>query len=348
MKPAPPQHPEPRAARAIDTAAAQWVVRRRMGFNAAGEAEFGAWLAADPAHADALARMTAMADAVRRARVSGAGDAVVTQLRIRDRGRRTRQQVFAGASLAAALVLGAGLWLYSPRVEKAAAPPNLVKSAEVIRRLPDGSIVELNVGARIAVKFEPARRLVELVQGEALFRVEKDTARPIVVRAAGVEVRAVGTAFNVKLTGAVVEVLVTEGRVGVNDLAHGSSLLPAPPNEETALLVAGQRVTVEPALTWGAPRPVRVAEVAPDEVTERLAWRIPRLEFEGAELALAVEQLNRVNRIQIALEGSGVGRLRISGTFSPDDPPTFARLAAASLGLDIESRGEGRIVLRSK
>jgi transmembrane sensor len=142
------------------------------------------------------------------------------------------------------------------------------------------------------------------------------------------------------------EVLVTEGRVAVEETARGRSLLPVPLNEGLPVLVAGQRVTVEPAVVADASRSVRVAAVEPVEMKERLAWRIPRLEFDGAELAQAVEQLNRVNRLQISLEGAGIGHLRISGTFFADDPRTFARLAATSLGLGLEDRGEAEILLR--
>jgi transmembrane sensor len=95
-----------------------------------------------------------------------------------------------------------------------------------------------------------------------------------------------------------------------------------------------------------APRPAVVAEVAPVEIKERLAWRIPRLEFDGVELARAVELLNRDNRLQISLDGAPLRSLHISGTFLSDDPRTFARLAAASLGLEVADRGPDEIVLR--
>lgn len=334
---------------AVEAAASAWVVRRRAGLDAAGEREFAAWLAADSAHAGALARLAALADALQRARTAGATDEIVTQLKIRERRRRSRRRTLAAVGAVAAIVLLAGWWTNLPR---AASPLPAVATAapstELIRRLPDGSIVELNTGAEIAVKFEPAFRRVELVRGEAMFRVEKDAARPFIVRAAGVDVRAVGTAFSVRLTGAEVQVLVTEGKVGVDDAAHGRSLLPAVVAEPVPVLVAGQTITVEARPAAELLRAAVVAEVALVEIRERLSWRIPRLEFDGVELARAVEQLNRDNRLQIFLEGAAIRSLRISGTFLADDPRTFARLAAASLGLEVAERGEGQIVLRKK
>jgi transmembrane sensor len=56
---------------------------------------------------------------------------------------------------------------------------------------------------------------VVLERGEAHFQVAKNPARPFVVVARGVEIRAVGTAFSVGLESTRVEVLVTEGQVAV-------------------------------------------------------------------------------------------------------------------------------------
>ncbi|MGH7956064.1 MAG: iron-containing alcohol dehydrogenase, partial [Opitutaceae bacterium] len=76
-----------------------------------------------------------------------------------------------------------------------------------------GSVVELNVDADILVDFSPVRRAVRLVRGEAHFTVATDAARPFVVSAGGVEVRAVGTGFAVHFAPQEIAVLVTEGQV---------------------------------------------------------------------------------------------------------------------------------------
>jgi transmembrane sensor len=188
---------------------------------------------------------------------------------------------------------------------------------------------------------------VTLRRGEALFRVKQDATRPFVVEAGGVAVRAVGTAFSVRLEAQSVHVLVTEGRVAVAGVADGRSLLPEQfPGEAVPVLLAGQRIAIV-AATGAAPQPARVEELAPPSIAAQLAWRMARIEFEGITLAQAVAQLNRANSVQIVLADAAIGLQRISGTFAPDDPRTFARLAAASLGLETEDRGDGRIVLRA-
>lgn len=156
-----------------------------------------------------------------------AGTAEAVTRAIEDYARRRRRRRITAVSTCVALVLVVGFaWRQRENSQTpasvAAVSPAARATASVSRpehrALPDGSWVDLNVGADIAVEFTAggagARRVV-LRRGEAHFTVAKDAARPFVVEAGGVAVRAVGTAFSVQRGGAGVEVLVTEGRVAV-------------------------------------------------------------------------------------------------------------------------------------
>jgi ferric-dicitrate binding protein FerR (iron transport regulator) len=65
--------------------------------------------------------------------------------------------------------------------------------------LPDGSTVWLNAGSRLIYNknFDAAIREVELM-GEAYFDVKKDPGRPFVIHAQKMNIKVLGTAFNVK------------------------------------------------------------------------------------------------------------------------------------------------------
>lgn len=65
--------------------------------------------------------------------------------------------------------------------------------------LPDGSTVWLNAGSRLIYNknFDAAIREVELI-GEAYFDVKKDAGRPFIIHAQKMNIRVLGTAFNVK------------------------------------------------------------------------------------------------------------------------------------------------------
>lgn len=328
-----------RPAASIEAEAARWIARRDDGLSAAEEAELAAWRGQDPHHEAAFQRFDAMAAALGRARQSGAITDIKTGLATRARRRRTRRTALAG--VAAALLLALGVTSYVRRVVAPPAPGASLRYVAVIRHLPDGSTVELNRGARLAIHFDAAFRRVELVQGEALFHVAKDAKHPFIVRAGEVDVRAVGTAFSVRLDPKQVQVLVTEGKVGVDAAGGGRSLLPGEHAPDARPLLAGDCAVVAPV----HPTLAVVTRVTPDEMEHELAWRNPRIDFDGTDLALAVQQMNERNAVHIVLAGGDIGRLHISGSFSASDPRTFARLAAETFGLSSEEQG-GTIVLR--
>ena len=340
-----PSDPRPRhiTPAACEATAAAWLMRRDAGLDAAGEREFAAWLAADSAHAEAYAQMSEVWSVFGRAVRRGASEAVVTQLAVRARRRRVRSRLTVGVVATAAAVLIVAFW---PRraTETTGEPASAItRTFAPIRKLPDGSIVELNEGAELAVQYSAATRHVHLVRGEALFRVEKDAARPFVVLVGAVQVRAVGTAFNVRLETGAVEVLVKEGKVRVAPVLAGGE--PAPRELESPLVEAGQRAVVN-ITGSNASGAVQIAAMAPAEMDERLAWRIPRLEFSDTELARAVELMNQHNRLQIVLGEPALGRLGISGVFRADNPVGFVRIVEKTLDLQAEYRGEREVVLR--
>lgn len=81
--------------------------------------------------------------------------------------------------------------------------------------LADGSTVELNSRSRIKVQYAEHERRVDLLEGQALFHVAKNKARPFIVQAGDTRLRAVGTAFDVYKTSSGTVVTVVEGRVAV-------------------------------------------------------------------------------------------------------------------------------------
>jgi transmembrane sensor len=114
------------------------------------------------------------------------------------------------------------------------------------------------------------------------------------------------------------------------------------------VLFAGSRALISMSTAGTDPVAAQVATVTPAEVKALLAWRVPRMEFDGVELADAVSRMNRQNRVQILIADPAVGKLRISGSFASEDPQTFSRLVAVTFGLDVEQRTSTEIVLRRK
>src|SRR5690606_15701139 len=90
--------------------------------------------------------------------------------------------------------------------------------------LQDGSIVELNAQTRIKVAFGAERRSVQLLDGQAIFRVAKDASRPFVVHAGDREIIALGTAFDVRLDPSAMRVTLLEGKVAVRPEGSAAAL----------------------------------------------------------------------------------------------------------------------------
>ena len=117
--------------------------------------------------------------------------------RLQNRRRRRRQTAMAG--LAALIALGFAWQVREdPIVHRPEALEPAVVKQPARHNLPDGTVVELMEGAEFAAEFSAAARRVVLRHGGAYFQVAKD-AKPFVVVAGDVEVRAVGTAFSVHL-----------------------------------------------------------------------------------------------------------------------------------------------------
>ena len=340
----------------VEKTAADWVTRCDAGLTVAEQQIFQDWLGADARHADAFDRLSEAWSVFDRVQEGGVLSAVLAGLAKRARQRRTRR---IGAAAAAAVIAFAGL-LYVQWAPPALAPTREGRGQfavnDLIRRLPDGSVVELKPGAEIAVHYEQAdTRRVVLVKGEAFFRVAKDASRPFFVETHGITVRAVGTAFSVQAQATAVEIFVKEGAVDVGRSTATTS------DNNPIRLGAGQKVVmpalmlrpamrIPPAAPAAAPPPPVVVNLSEQDMEQQLAWRDTRQEFNGTTLSDAVALLNRQNHTQIIIKDPAVGRLRIDGYFRTDNPEAFVRIVEGMLEgqLQAEQADTHTLLLRAR
>jgi transmembrane sensor len=330
---------------AAEQAALEWFARCDRGLSAEQEAEFEAWLVADPRHATLFNEMAGTWRMLAQARAAAVLAPATTPARpkpARPRWARWTLPLAAAASLALAYV---GYW----RPTHYAAETVTAVGAQRTLRLPDGSVVNLNTDSVIAADFSAAERRVRLARGEATFSVAKHAGRPFIVEAGGVAVRAVGTAFNVRLAAESLEVIVLEGRVEVNDAQSGASLLPSElAAEEEAILTPGQSAIVAlPDLQPKAavPAVVEVRALPAEEVRRRTSWQEGRLDFEAAPLAEIVAEFNRYHRHKLVIADPALETQRFGGSFRPDDQAGFVRMLQENFHLQVE-RFEQVTILR--
>ena len=313
--------------------AARWAVRRDRGLSAAESIDYELWLAADPRHAAAMQRTSAAWSLLDRIPESAAAPILAAATRRRSFWRRT----VTFGSLAAAAALAVGLFVWSrplPADPTLSAPALSATTTPRLVTLSDGTVVQLNTGGEVSERFTAATRHVTLTRGEAHFAVAKNPARPFIVQAGALQVRAVGTAFNINLQSAAVDVIVTEGRV---QLTTGTPDAPA--------LNAGERATLRRAADGPT---LVVARIDAAAITQTLAWREPLMRLGGATLAELAAEFERATGRRLVLADPALADLRFGGRFRADDIDGFTHLLATTLDLDVERAADGAIVLRKK
>jgi transmembrane sensor len=219
----------------------------------------------------------------------------------------------------------------------------------------------------VEVQFSSSERRLRLTRGEAHFTVAKNRARPFTVNAGGVDVRAVGTVFNVRLRSAAVEVLVTEGKVMLGDEpgerphptdAGSASVREAPPHDGSAdarrlsppslanrALAAGEKITIPLVPDSSAVSAPAASVVVPRvEIERTLAWQERRLEFVSAPLAEMVAEFNRYNRRKLVITDAVLAAQRFGGVFRPDDSAGFVRTLEVNFGVVAEQRADETIL----
>jgi transmembrane sensor len=338
----------------LEGVASAWLARRDRGLTAGEQDAYLEWLRADPRHGAMIAYLEktwGALDALAEWRPAHSArpnpDLLATPPPRPKRWGRLMKFPFAVRSLAAASVVGIGLFVYAAVSRETQTPTGTVRVIPSPERLTleDGSVVELNHGGKIETDFTADMRRVRLVRGEAHFTVTKNPARPFMVEANGVGVRAVGTAFNVRHASDAVEVLVTEGEVRVERPVAAAASSSGPSPITPTALVAGERAIVD--TTAPAAQPV-VAAVTPTEIARALSWQGVRLEFAELPLAEVVTEFNLRNRRQLVVGDASTGRLRVGGSFRADNVDAFVRLLEASFGVSTQRRADGALVLRQQ
>jgi transmembrane sensor len=355
MKPNSSAHAHSAADDTVGDVAALWVVRLDEGNSAQDVAEFERWCRADPRHSAAYARIKATRGALGQlAQIKHRPEVARIALQAGSaRRHRRRWRAFPFALAAAAVAIG---FFHVSTTRTRNDPPRTEEfvAAHTARQvtLPDGSRVELNAASRMDMTFTAVERRVTLISGEAHFSVAKNPARPFVVVAGGVAVRAVGTAFNVRLmSDAAVEVLVTEGRVQVGQALPMTqpSAPDTPPVAVTApgamvpLLEAGYRAT----LTTRAEAPTsKVEPVNQMEIERALSWHTSSLVFAETPLSEVLAQFNRRGGVRLILGDTELAGRPVSGNIRVDNAETFAGLLESGGDIVADRSEPGRIVLR--
>jgi transmembrane sensor len=309
----------------VDAEAAAWVARLHGATDEGVRPALDAWVAENPAHAEAFERAReTWAILPRAARYSEA------EMRLLQ-PPPSRPWILHPAVLAASLslMIGAGaLWWSLLDGGAYATRPGEQKVAT----LEDGSRIALNTDTQVDVRFGADRRRIELDKGEAMFEVAHDAARPFVVIAGDTRIQAIGTVFTVRRTRDDVVVTLIKGKVAVSHQRPGAR----GPSAAPVVLRPGEKLT-EPLAG-----PMRVE---PESVEAATAWRRGQTVFRETPLGSAVTELNRYGGPRIVIDDPRVAALPISGVFTTN-AADFAEAVATLHGLRLEKEGDALHIRR--
>jgi transmembrane sensor len=369
--------------------ATEWLVKHREGdLSPQEKGQFDSWLRASPQHMRAYLEMSAIwedlpavvADGqpTPQELIDGAkSDGNVHRLdtdhrdnRAADAHRALPGAAMGGAkrgprarlfSLAAALliaIIGGAYWY---ELERNTYTTGIGEQRSIV--LADGSTIELNSRSRVRIHYTKAQRDVNLIEGQALFRVAHDLARPFVVHSGVTKVLAVGTQFDVYRKRAATVVTVIEGKV---EVLAGASLdaAPSPPAVTAQSPVAdasgsrkgrGIYLTAGEQLSIPTGSPSQAAEASanrspqPANVATVMAWTQHFLIFESSPLTDVAEEFNRYNRRPLVITDREIASMHISGIFSSADPALFLKFLRAQPELTVaETDTEIRIGKRHR
>jgi transmembrane sensor len=239
--------------------------------------------------------------------------------------RKVTQRWSAVAAVFVALIIGTVVSLQADQTVTRRGEVRLVP-------MPDGSAIVLNTATKISTSFTDSQRRVELLAGEALFNVAKDSARPFIVTAADTHVRAVGTSFSVRrMEDGTVKVLVREGVVEVTRDGDISQ-------EAPVRAVANVKVVLPPRA------PQQTAQLANTEVARELVWREGVISLDGVTLQQAADEFARYSDFHIRFESPAIANRKVTGLFSANDPAGFARAVALSMSLSADVQDDHVLV----
>jgi transmembrane sensor len=194
--------------------------------------------------------------------------------------------------------------------------------------LPDGSTALLNTNTEMRLRFTHERREIVLSRGEALFTVARDERRPFEVSVGGDTIRALGTAFDVRLREPrELEVMVTQGTVAIDRARFPRSVLSA-----------GDDVWVSTL------HPMQILHTGKSDIERRLAWTHGQIWLDQTTLAEAVAEFNRYNSRQVVLGEPRLATLRVGGTFTTTDQTAFLAALERIFGIQARSRAQQLIL----
>lgn len=225
------------------------------------------------------------------------------------------------------LVLATAFYWYNNRADEAKSNVIVTKRASRTNLvLPDGTAVWVNSDTKISYDagFGKHTRDVYLI-GEAYFEVVKDKSKPFIVHTNSMDIKVLGTTFNVKdyETDPLAEALLISGslEVIVREKGRNKKVLLSP-NEK--IITSKSPGHSDPVASPKNKERIngfsleKIEEETDKENIKEIGWMQNKLVFKNEKIGEIIPVLERWYDVRIIITGAGSDELRITGTFEND------------------------------
>lgn len=208
--------------------------------------------------------------------------------------------------------------------------------------LPDGTLVFLNADSKLTYKnFDGNNREVSLI-GEAFFDVVKDSIHPFIIHADRMNIKVLGTAFNVKSYDGddLIETALIHGKIEVTFSDRPSEKIILKPNEK---LVIRKEPTASSKISAAGtiiPR-VRVDTIIPqDSIYNETAWINNQLAFRNETLENIAREIERRFDIEIEFRDKELKEYRYTAPLQDEDVETILKFLSTSRKFNVQKDGK--------
>jgi transmembrane sensor len=268
--------------------------------------------------------------------------------------RRPLYRRFSSIAVAALAVIAIGVYIIAkiPRTPLSqnhtvqyTCKPGERKSFQ----FPDGTQVILNAGSEIYLNDQYAKNTREVfLKGEAFFEVQHNAEVPFIVHTASMDVKALGTAFNVKSYNEEgrTEAVLVRGLVEVTLKKDNNRKLLLHPDEK----VMWREEKGNNGVSGSAAMNLELAKVQPVKKSDNgdvkeIAWVQNNLAFEDESFDEIAYQLNRWYNVNIHFESNDIRQYHFTATFKKEKIEQVLEILRASKKFNYRFEGEQNIVI---
>lgn len=232
--------------------------------------------------------------------------------------------------------------------QTASATPNEVVTKKASRstiQLPDGSKVSLNADSKLSYNddFSGSTREVTLV-GEAYFDVAKDSTKPFIIHTEKINIRVLGTAFNVKSypQDEVIETSLIHGKIEVTYTDRPAEKIILKPNEK---LIIRKNQGLPAAASQSLPK-IQLNNLVAirDSLILETAWMDNKLAFTNLTLAEIGRMLERQYDVKVIFKNEEVKSYTYTGLFERETAGKVLELLSLSQPFAFEIKEQEIII----